>query len=297
MSYLVMECRRSYAVLLDQEGRFVKAANLRYEVGQTVFDPVLLEEPAPKLKLLPWIGGGAAGLAALAAALVFAVILPLYHQAVDVYSSIYLTINPQVQMDLNHAGDVVELTGTNGDGVLLLEGYDYTGKDRLTVADELVDRAIDMGFLEDGGTVNFSIDTPEESLFQEYGMELRDEVTHHLEGRVAVEVQVVHGLAGLLAAVGDHPEIGDAQFLRHLRDDLKGVGHHGGIFRRNLPAGCNVGLGNHQEMGGRLGDDVVKGVHQLVLVNLVGGDLPRRDFAKQTIAHAISSFSADLTLV
>ena len=146
MSYLVMECRRSYAVLLDQEGRFVKAANLRYEVGQTVFDPVLLEEPAPKLKLLPWIGGGAAGLAALAAALVFAVILPLYHQAVDVYSSIYLTINPQVQMDLNHAGDVVELTGTNGDGVLLLEGYDYTGKDRLTVADELVDRAIDMGF-------------------------------------------------------------------------------------------------------------------------------------------------------
>lgn len=108
MSYLVMECRRSYAVLLDQEGRFVKAANLRYEVGQTVFDPVLLEEPAPKLKLLPWIGGGAAGLAALAAALVFAVILPLYHQAVDVYSSIYLTINPQVQMDLNHAGDVVE---------------------------------------------------------------------------------------------------------------------------------------------------------------------------------------------
>ena len=192
MSYLVMECRRSYAVLLDQEGRFVKAANLRYEVGQTVLDPVLLEEPAPKLKLLPWIGGGAAGLAALAAALVFAVILPLYHQAVDVYSSIYLTINPQVQMDLNHAGDVVELTGTNRDGVLLLEGYDYTGKDRLTVADELVDRAIDMGFLEDGGTVNFSIDTPEESLFQEYGMELRDEVTHHLEGRVAVEVQVVH---------------------------------------------------------------------------------------------------------
>ena len=41
------------------------------------------------------IGGGAAGLAAIAAALVFAVILPLYHQAVDVYSSIYLTINPR----------------------------------------------------------------------------------------------------------------------------------------------------------------------------------------------------------
>ena len=61
MSYLVMECRRSYAVLLDQEGRFVKAANLRYEVGQTVFDPVLLEEPAPKLKLLPGLAAGRRG--------------------------------------------------------------------------------------------------------------------------------------------------------------------------------------------------------------------------------------------
>lgn len=56
-------------------------------------------------------------------------------------------------------------------------------------------------------------------------------------------------------------------------------------------------LGMTRKWVGRLGVDVVKGVHQLVLVNLVGGDLPRRDFAKQTIAHAISSFSADLTLV
>ena len=191
MSYLVMECHRSYAVLLDQEGCFHKAANLRYEVGQTVADPVLLKEPASHLKLLPWIGGGAAGLAALAAALVFAVILPFYQQAAQVYSSIYLTINPQVQMDLNRGGDVVGLTGTNEDGVLLLEGYDFQGKGRLTVADELVDRAIDLGFLADGGTVNFSIDTPDEPLFQEYGMELRDEVTQHLEGRVIAEVQVV----------------------------------------------------------------------------------------------------------
>ena len=40
MSYLVMECHPGYAVLLDEEGRFLKAANLRYETGQTVYDPV-----------------------------------------------------------------------------------------------------------------------------------------------------------------------------------------------------------------------------------------------------------------
>ena len=44
MKYIVMECHPSYAVLLDEEGRFVKAANLHYETGQTVCEPVLMRE-------------------------------------------------------------------------------------------------------------------------------------------------------------------------------------------------------------------------------------------------------------
>ena len=35
MNYLVMETHPAYAVLLDEEGRFLKAANLRYQVGDT----------------------------------------------------------------------------------------------------------------------------------------------------------------------------------------------------------------------------------------------------------------------
>lgn len=42
MKYIVMEVKRSYAVLLDEDGRFVTAANLRYEVGQIVENPVLM---------------------------------------------------------------------------------------------------------------------------------------------------------------------------------------------------------------------------------------------------------------
>ena len=42
MSYLVMECHPGYVVLLDEEGRFLKAANLRYETGQTVYDLSLI---------------------------------------------------------------------------------------------------------------------------------------------------------------------------------------------------------------------------------------------------------------
>ena len=36
MKYLVMETHPAYAVLLDEKGRFLKAANLNYQVGDTV---------------------------------------------------------------------------------------------------------------------------------------------------------------------------------------------------------------------------------------------------------------------
>ena len=44
MSYLVMEVHPAYAVVLDEEGRFLKAANLRYQVGDTVRDIVELRD-------------------------------------------------------------------------------------------------------------------------------------------------------------------------------------------------------------------------------------------------------------
>ena len=46
MKYMVMECHTGYAVLLDEEGRFWKAADLHYEVGQTVENPVLMKQAA-----------------------------------------------------------------------------------------------------------------------------------------------------------------------------------------------------------------------------------------------------------
>lgn len=51
MKYLVLECSNSYAVLLDEDGRFVKSANLGYEVGDTVRQPILMQdEPIEHVK-------------------------------------------------------------------------------------------------------------------------------------------------------------------------------------------------------------------------------------------------------
>lgn len=188
MSYLVMECHPSYAVLLDEEGRFVKAANLHYEVGQKVENPILMKKDSQKKQhKAGWIGSG---LAVVAACLLVIFGIGQYQNDMTPYSSIFLTINPEVRMDLNRQGIVVGLEGVNEDGAKLLEGYDGEGKDKVTVADELIDRAIAMGFLSEGGRIAFSVDTPDEVLFQEYGLELRSKVTEYLDGRITVTIEI-----------------------------------------------------------------------------------------------------------
>ena len=126
MSYLVMECHPGYVILLDEEGRFLKAANLRYETGQTVYDPVLMKEtPERQRHTVRWISSG---IAAIAACFLLFFGIGYYQNYLQPYSSIYLTINPEVQMDLNRQGTVVGLTGANEDGETLLEGYDGKGE-------------------------------------------------------------------------------------------------------------------------------------------------------------------------
>lgn len=188
MKYMVMECYPSYAVLLDENGRFFKAANLHYEIGQMIENPVLMKQTSLKEhRTIKWISNG---IVAIAACFIIVFGFIYYQNYMATYSSIFLSINPSIQMDLNRHGTVIGLTGTNEDGIALVEGYDCKGKDKVTVTDELIKRAIDMGFLSEGGRVSFSIDTPDEVLFQEYGVELRSNVAQYLDGKMTVTIEI-----------------------------------------------------------------------------------------------------------
>ena len=87
-----------------------------------------------------------------------------------------------------------------------------------------------------------------------------------------VEMQVRHGLTRVGAAVADHP-VATRQPLRRrdLGDDLKNVGDHGAVFFRDAVAAGDVGLGDHQNVGRRLGVDVPEGEDLVILVDLGGG--------------------------
>ena len=153
MNYLVMEVHPAYAVVLDEDGRFLKAANLRYQVGDTVQD--IVELRMPQKKVVPaW--KPLSGLAAAAACLCL-VFFGWYQPNYTAYGTLRIQINPDVEMTVSRTDRVLDLEGLNDDGEDLIEGYSYQGKDRETAANELVERAIDMGYLSDGETVSITV--------------------------------------------------------------------------------------------------------------------------------------------
>jgi hypothetical protein len=156
MKYIVMECNLSYAVVLDEDGRFLKVANRQYEVGQTVTDVIEMQVPhaiPQKKNIKRWLVPVAAVAACLILALVFVLQLEL-----RTFASIYMSINPEVRIDVNRRDVVVGLEGVNTDGEHLIESYNYKKKHVDTVINDLLDRAIDMGYLLEGGQISFVFD-------------------------------------------------------------------------------------------------------------------------------------------
>lgn len=186
MKYLVMEVRPSYAILLDEEGRFVRAANLHYEPGQRVEHIVPMRTRAARGRgMLIWLPG------ALAAACLVLMAAVLLRAPIAPYASVYLTINPQVRIDVDRRSVARGLEGVNPDGQALVEGYDWKGKQLDQVTDELIDRAVAMGYLAPGGAITIDLEAEDEIWAEQTNRQLREHLEEYLQYQnLRVTVQV-----------------------------------------------------------------------------------------------------------
>ena len=184
MSYLVMEVHPAYAVVLDEEGRFLKAANLRYQVGDTVRDIVELRRSREKRPALWKPLSGVAGLAACLCLVFFGYYQPNFIP----YGALRIQINPDVELTLSRTDRVLELEGLNADGQVLIEGYDYGGKDREDVTEELVERAIDLGYLSDGETVSITVSSADTDWQVREEQEARDALEQRYGETIVIQI-------------------------------------------------------------------------------------------------------------
>lgn len=186
MKYLIMECHPSYAVALEDNGTFLKVANMHYVPGQRVAEVIPMQIPEKAKQIgYRWVRS----LAAVAACLVL-VLTTVFMMGRMPYASVYLTINPQVRIDVNRNDVVVGLEGVNQDGIDLIQGYEYKKKDLDLVMDDLVDLAIEKGYLHAGGTINLSLDAEDENWMENHEEALPDQLNTYLTDKITVDIHV-----------------------------------------------------------------------------------------------------------
>ena len=156
MKYLVMECHPGYAVVLSQDGRYLKAANLNYDVGETVCDIIIME---PKKKF-----GVKHILSLLAVAIVLtAGVFAGWYYAVVPVGTIRMTINPEVCIEVNRLNYAVGLEGLNEDGMKLIDDQSFLFKKSEELADELIEQAYKLEYLNDGDAILISVSSESEN--------------------------------------------------------------------------------------------------------------------------------------
>ncbi len=95
---------------------------------------------------------------------------------------------------------------------------------------------------------------------------------------------MVHGLAGVGAAVADDAEAAGQSLLRgDLRADREAVARQRGVVVIYFRDGSDVLLRDDQDVRRRLGIDVPEGVAEFVLIDLCAGDLTGNDGAEQAV--------------
>ena len=192
MSYLVMECRPAYAVVLDERGRFVRVPNLGYEVGQRLDDVVMLEAEVLSFEQARPRRARRGLVAALAAAACLcALVIGGFAVWQTPIGTVHMSINPEVGIDVNHFDRVVGIEGENEDGEKLVEGFSYYGRPIDEVSDDLALRAKDQGYFVPGGTIKISVESDDEEWRVATEDRLIVELEVHLEQPVAPEPEVV----------------------------------------------------------------------------------------------------------
>jgi len=162
MSYLVMECHLGYAVVLDKNGRFIKVANLNYEIGQTVSSVMEIKEPESSRKTTSSTKQWIFSAVALAASLSI-IVIGTWQFLLMPYGSVRMQINPDVLITVDRMDYVIDLEGLNEDGEDLINDYRFKWKKIDRVTDEMAEQAIDMGYLSDGGNIHLIVESEHEN--------------------------------------------------------------------------------------------------------------------------------------
>lgn len=158
MKYMVMECHPGFAVVLDENGTFSKVANQNFTIGQTITEIIPMNEPLNNTSknTKNWVRMAIS----FAACFIF-IVSAILSTTTKAYASVYMSINPEVRIDVDKNDMVINVLGNNNDGNNLIQDYNYKNKNLDTVMSELVNKAINMNYIKEGSKVTVTFDANE----------------------------------------------------------------------------------------------------------------------------------------
>lgn len=180
MKYMIMECHKGYAVALDEEGRFLRVANMHYEIGQQVEEVTVYKDKTivpMRQRLISYASVVVCMLCVMIGSLQLFVIS---------YGNVHLRINPEIDLSVNRLCYITKLEGVNQDGRLLLEGYSYRGKKVEQVLNELTEKAMEDGYLAEGGSVYVDVDSVHVRWKQKHLDGLAKSMSEHFENKIQI---------------------------------------------------------------------------------------------------------------
>lgn len=185
MKYLVMENHEGYSVVMDETGLFHRVANLGYEIGDTVTEPIFMKTPERK-KNTNW--KKISTIAAIFVCMLLASV-PFISDNTESDVVVYMSINPEIHLELNEDGKINKLVADNDDGKVLLEGYKYRGKNAASVLIELIDRAENLKYLTAGGNIRITVESNTQSKAKTVEVDLSEALKENYVKKYLIKIK------------------------------------------------------------------------------------------------------------
>ena len=178
MKYLVMECHTAYAVLMDEESRVVRAANLHYTVGQTVTDPVLMQEKKDTISVS---GRAVKRLAAAAACLLvlstagFGIYSRYRKEQSRTRSVVMLVEQTRYEMKLNSNDEVICIQSDSAEGESVTDSFDGQHLQLSSAFNTILRDSLEQGKIDSETPVQIYLAVENEESYPTYKNELKQE--------------------------------------------------------------------------------------------------------------------------
>jgi len=184
MKATVVQIKDKYAVLLQEDGQFIKVNTMNLKVGD------VLDRKEVDVYRKRKFGS-------MIAAALFAVLIGsgVYTYGATSYQ-VSLDVNPGITMDVNRFERVIALEAVNADGQAVLEGLELENRNVEKAITKVVERISDLGYFDDeDGTILIAVTSKNKNNAKQTAEKLENTVDNEIEVK-EIDAEVTYRVVG-----------------------------------------------------------------------------------------------------